>query len=84
MECGDFSLLSRNFAPEPCQRLLASALMMKAVDDTETVPDSALLPGTLVESSAWEATSDKAAVVAVLACTSLQLFTFPPESVFTI
>ena len=57
--------------------------MMKGVEDADTVPDPDLPAGTLIESLAWEPTSDRAAAVAAVTWTSPQLLTFPPESVLT-
>jgi hypothetical protein len=39
---------------------------MNGVEDAETVPDSALLAGTLIESLAGEATSDTVEAVALV------------------
>jgi hypothetical protein len=56
---------------------------VKDVDDDETLPEPAMLAGTLIESFAGEEASDTLAAAAVVTWTSLQLITLPPESVFT-
>jgi len=56
---------------------------MKEVDDAVAMPETAAFVGALIERRADEEESDAVAVMALVDWTSLQLFTLPAESVFT-
>ena len=53
------------------------------MDDAVALPDAPRFVGTLIERCADEDVTDPLAVVALVERTSLQLFTLPAESVFT-